>query len=53
MNKSTLKQQRKSRIGPRDFKRNLKAKKNSDRAIGLVFVSMVAWMVFMISSFSL
>ena len=50
MNKSTLKQQRKSRIGPRDFKRNLKAKKNSDRAIGLVFVSMVA---FMSSSFSL
>ena len=48
MNKSTLKQQRKSRIGPRDFKRNLK--KNSDRAVGLVFVSMVA---FMISSFSL
>ena len=53
MNKSTLKQQRKSRIGPKDFKRNLKAKKDSDRAIGLVFVSMVACMAFMISSFSL
>tara|TARA_B100001013_G_C24531731_1_gene411053 strand:+ start:639 stop:800 length:162 start_codon:yes stop_codon:yes gene_type:complete len=53
MNQSTLKQQRKSRIGPKDFKRNLKAKRASERAIGFVFASMVACMALMISSSSL
>ena len=41
----SLKEKRKSRIGPKDFKRNTRARKYEDRANKFVFVSMLASIV--------
>ena len=49
MENLSLKQKRKSRLGPNDFKRNLKAKRDGDKAIGIVFISLLVSMVFLIS----
>jgi hypothetical protein len=49
MTPTSLQEKRKSRIGPKDFKRNFRAKRDGDRAIGFVFVSMLASVAFMIS----
>ena len=45
----SLQEKWKSRIGPKDFKRNTKAKRDGNRAIGLTFISMLVSVVFMIS----
>ena len=47
----SLKEKRKSRIGPKDFKRNSRARRDGDRAIGFIFVSMLASLIFVISHF--
>lgn len=47
MTETSLQEKRKSRIGPRDFKRNSRAKRNGDRAIGFIFASMLTFVVFM------
>lgn len=49
MTETSLQEKRKSRIGPRDFKRNSRAKRNGDRAIGFIFVSMISFQVLMFS----
>lgn len=51
MTSTSLKDKRKSRIGPRDFKRNYRAKRDGDRAIGFVFISMLVSITYMITYF--
>ena len=45
----SLKEKHKTRIGPKDYKRNSRAKRTTGRAINFIFVSMVSSIVFMIS----
>ena len=45
MTNLSLKNKHKSRIGPKDFKRNSRARRDGDRAIGFIFVSMLASLV--------
>ena len=40
MTDRSLQEKRKYRIGPKDFKRNSRAKRATDRAINFIFVSM-------------
>ena len=49
MKKLSLQEKWKSRIAPKDFKRNTKAKRDGNRAIGFTFISMLVSVVFMIS----
>ena len=48
MTDRSLQEKHKYRIGPKDFKRNSRAKRSTDRAINFIFVSMLSSMVFMI-----
>ena len=50
MTNLSLREKHKSRVGPKDFKRNYRAKRAGDRAIGFIFISMLASVVFMISN---
>ena len=49
MTNRSLQEKRKYRIGPKDFKRNSRAKRATDRAINFIFVSMLSSMAFLIS----
>ena len=49
MTEQSLREKRKYRIGPKDFKRSSRAKRATDRAINFIFVSMLSSIVFMIS----
>ena len=49
MHKETLAQKHKLRIGPKDFKRNTRAKRDHERAVSVVFVSMLACVIFMVT----
>ncbi len=51
MTNISLRNKRKSRIGPKDFKRNYRAKRDGDRATGFIFISMIASVVYMITYF--
>jgi len=45
----SLRDKHKSRVGPVDYKRNRRAKRDGDRATWLIFISMVASVIYMIS----
>ena len=49
MTDQSLQEKRKYRIGPKDFKRNSRARRDGNRAIGFAFVSLVASVVLMVS----
>ena len=49
MKKLSLQEKRKLRVGPVDFKRNIRAKRVGERANGFVFISMLASLVFVLS----
>ena len=50
MEKATIGEKRKSRIGPRDYKRNKNANRDRETAVGLVFLSMILSIIVMITS---
>ena len=49
MTERSLKNKHKSRIGPKDFKRNSRAKRQGARAIGFVAITMIASLTFMVT----
>ncbi len=49
MTERSLKDKRKSRIGPKDFKRNSRAKRQGDRAVGFIAITMIASFTFMVT----
>ena len=49
MTNLSLREKHKSRVGPVDYKRNYRAKRDGDRATWLIFISMLVSLVFMIS----
>ena len=49
MKKLSLQEKRKLRIGPLDFKRNIRAKREGDRANGFIFISMLASLAFVLT----
>ena len=49
MTNLSLRDRHKSRVGPVDYKRNQRAKRDGDRATWLIFISMLVSVVFVIS----
>lgn len=49
MKKLSLLEKRKLRVGPKDFKRNTRAKRDGDRANGFIFISMLASLAFVLA----
>ena len=49
MKKLSLLEKRKLRIGPKDFKRNTRAKRDGDRANGFIFISMLVSLAFVLA----
>ena len=49
MKKLSLQEKRKFRVGPLDFKRNSRAKRDGDRANGFIFISLLASLAFVLA----